>query len=139
MGEAQTLAGRLDEFKPSSSWTASLPRLKEFLGDYHIIPGAKCVVSPQGLEAGARKSYEIICEKYGGVVDWRDPDVKPENWAWVVAMFRAALEAAGITVCNEVVEVRGDSPVTVGWRQPEEAVMIMLERGDTIWIKRKED
>ena len=37
MSNAKTIAKLLDEFKPSASWTATLPRLKELLGNYHII------------------------------------------------------------------------------------------------------
>jgi len=56
--------------------------------------------------------------------------------AKLLPMALAVLDAVHIEMADEVVEVRADSRVTVGFDTPERAVMISLERGDTLYIVR---
>ena len=86
------------------------------------------VVAPEGLEAAQVAVEREVVRKLLGETD------PSENY--VARLARAAFEAAGIVVADDVVGVRGDSPIIVGFDTPERVVHIMLKRGDTIYIKR---
>jgi hypothetical protein len=95
----------------------------------HIIPGADAVVTEMGLEAGvvaARERLRVMGH--------------PVSLAGTGVAFRTALEACGLVVVNEVMEVEGDVPGTVaelidygGFRLK---AVNALQVGDTLYIHR---
>ena len=101
----------------------------EALMDYHVLPASGAVVAAETVEACATiiKAGFNIAHAHAGEIDG-------DEFCQTLAL--AVLAAADIEVPDEVVEVRADSRVTVGFDTPERAVMISLERGDTLYIVR---
>ena len=85
--------------------------------DCYIIPGANAIVTAEGLENAAHALAGC--------------GVGPE--ARRVRLARAVLEAAGIVVVDEVVEVG----VEVGMYR--DYIRFKYDEGDTLYIKRKEE
>lgn len=103
-------------------------------GDYRIV-GPGSVVSLKGLEAVAKTLHRLFTTAL--VVCWDEVPAK-EKGDWL-ARARAALEAAGIVVADEVVEVRAHPEESIavpivgeGCPRPQ----VMLLRDDKLYIER---
>ena len=91
----------------------------------------RVVYTAEDVEA----AKSILADAMGCFAD--DDDKEADEWLndYLVRI----LTAAGGVMADEVVEVRGDSSVTVGFDAPERAVMIMVRRGDILHIVRAEN
>ncbi len=98
--------------------------------DYHIVPGAKVVVTQKGLENAAKalsnsqKCWGRLCKEHKA------------HW---LQKARAALKAAGIQVVDEVVRVNSAGPEDIPvLTMDDESVYITLHVGDKLYIQRGE-
>lgn len=101
------------------------------VNDYRIV-GPGCVVSPEGLEATARGVA-------GGNETRSFEDMSAVQQEHYMGLARAALEAAGIVVADEVVEVEAHPEESFavpvmddGYPHPQ----VMLRKGDKLYVVR---
>ena len=115
--------------------------------DYHIISGTECVAA--GLEDAAKAACAKVreqddgesrdCHDLPGFYSWENcTEEGREQWREVA---RAVLEAAGIEVVDEVVEVKNEDGHIqhAAHKDDAEYSYIDLVPGDRVFVKRKED
>jgi len=109
MNEPQTLREYLnrpvtaDEVETGGRWERILIKHNDPILGAHIIPGADVVVTPQGLEDAAGALWRST-----HLMGWLNIPPSMQDQTRIEA--RAAIEAAGIEVVDEVVEVGNDAP-----------------------------
>lgn len=132
MSEWKTLDDLITEWCKEASLGDGLLEAPVFWGlaekhakHYHIIPGADVVVTAKGLEDAGKALFAD--ERWG---DW--DGLLPGAKANYIRKARAALEAAGIIIPDEVVEV-GEMTCVKARDVLDDTLALP---GDTIFIKR---
>jgi hypothetical protein len=138
VGETYRERGRVEAWEVIERCVRDLQRYLPYLAVAHLIPGADAVVTEEGLLAAANCIPEVttsdcLCGRRHH---------HRRSFGERKAIARAALEAAGITVCNEVVEVSNDDgdpcPKSIIFWVPgdEEYSVLDMCFGDRIYIVR---
>uniref|UniRef100_A0A6M3K7B6 Uncharacterized protein n=1 Tax=viral metagenome TaxID=1070528 RepID=A0A6M3K7B6_9ZZZZ len=141
--EAKTL--RLFEIDPDDHEGLDrrdvLLHIPAFMADYHILPTSGAVVDAETVEACAESGYAASTAGRATAWDWEQIGDESRDACRRFAL--AVLEAADITVADEVVEVGEDDcddPIPAQLRVllpgDEEYSFLDFDPGDTLYIVR---
>ena len=127
MSEAKTVYGLWNDVFDSPGISGSTGETADYFlrkyGHFGLIPGADAVVTEAGLEAGAKAMGDAF-------IDWGEVTSIAEQEARWEHCTRAALEAAGIVVADEVVEYPKNA-----WRFTADGAL-QASAPCTVFIKR---